>query len=109
MGYSLADRSIRLDEARQLVIKALEFAPDDPYIVDSLAWVEYRSGNPQEALRLLQKAFKSKPDAEIAAHLGELLWVLNQRDEANSIWKQGLALNPQNDTLLETMRRFLGK
>ena len=107
LGYSLADRSIRLDEARQLVKKALEFAPDDPYIVDSLAWVEYRSGNRQEALRLLQKAFTSKPDAEIAAHLGEVLWVTNQRDQAHSIWKQGLELNPANDTLLETMRRFI--
>ena len=106
LGYSLADRGLRLDEARQLVQKALEFAPDDPYIVDSLAWVEFRSGNRQEALRLLQKAFKAKPDAEIAAHLGEVLWVLNQRDEAASVWKQGLALNPQNDTLLETMRRL---
>ncbi len=109
LGYSLADRNLRLDEARQLVVKALEFAPDDPYIVDSLAWVEYRSGNRQEALRLLQKAFKAKPDAEIAAHLGEVLWVLNKRDEATSVWEQGLELNPQNDTLLETMRRFQKK
>lgn len=109
LGYSLADRNLRLDEARQLVVKALEFAPEDPYIVDSLAWVEYRSGNRQEALRLLQKAFKAKPDAEIAAHLGEVLWVLNKRDEATSVWEQGLELNPQNDTLLETMRRFQKK
>lgn len=107
LGYSLADRGIRLDEARTLVTKALSFAPDDPYIVDSLAWVEYRSGNRQEALRLLQQAFASKPDAEIAAHLGEVLWMTNQREQAHSVWKQGLELNPNNDTLLETMRRLM--
>jgi tetratricopeptide (TPR) repeat protein len=106
LGYSLADRNVRLGEARQLVVKALEFAPNDPYIVDSLAWVEYRSGNAAEALRLLQQAFGARPDAEIAAHLGEVLWSLGQRDNANSVWKEGLAMNPENETLQETMRRL---
>jgi tetratricopeptide (TPR) repeat protein len=106
LGYSLADRKQRLPEARQLVAKALEFAPNDPFIVDSMAWVEYRSGNGAEALKLLQKAFTARPDAEIAAHLGEVLWSLGQHDKANGIWKEGIALNPDNETLLETMRRF---
>lgn len=108
LGYSLADRNIHLTEARQLITKALEFAPDDPFIVDSLAWVEFRSGNAAEAIRLLQRAFKARPDAEIAAHLGEVLWSTGQKDLATAIWSEGAALNPQNETLRETMRRLRG-
>jgi tetratricopeptide (TPR) repeat protein len=106
LGYSLADRKLRLDEARQLVKKALEFAPDDPFIVDSLGWVEFRSGNADEARRLLQTAFQNRPDAEIAAHLGEVLWSLQQTAQAKDIWSQGLRLNPNNETLLETIQRL---
>ena len=109
LGYSLADRNVRLSEARQLIEKALAFAPNDPFIVDSLAWVEFRSGNSAEALRLLEGAFRARPDAEIAAHLGEVLWASGQRDQATAIWKEGIALNPNNETLLETMRRLRGK
>ncbi|MEO7108444.1 MAG: tetratricopeptide repeat protein, partial [Rhodoferax sp.] len=109
LGYSLADRNIRLPEARQLILKALEFAPNDPFIVDSLAWVEFRAGNSAEALRLLQGAFKARPDAEIAAHLGEVLWSVGQQDQASAIWKEGIGLNPQNETLRETMQRLRGK
>jgi tetratricopeptide (TPR) repeat protein len=108
LGYSLADRNVRLSEARQLIEKALAFAPNDPFIVDSLAWVEFRSGNSAEALRLLEGAFRARPDAEIAAHLGEVLWASGQRDQATAIWKEGVALNPNNETLLETMRRLRG-
>lgn len=106
LGYSLADRNTRLTEARTLVAKALEFAPNDPFIQDSMAWVEFRSGNKPEALRLLQGAFKARPDAEIAAHLGEVLWSLDQRSQAQTIWKEGLALNPDNETLKETIQRL---
>jgi tetratricopeptide (TPR) repeat protein len=106
LGYSLADRKIRLAEARQLITKALEFAPEDPYIIDSLAWVEFRSGNSAEALRLLQKAFKARPDAEIAAHMGEVLWVQGEAAQAKTIWNQGKSLNPANETLLETIQRL---
>ena len=109
LGYSLADRNVRLPEARQLVAKALEFAPNDPFIVDSLAWVEFRSGNPAEAVRLLQGAFQVRPDAEIAAHLGEVLWSLGQRDQANAIWTKGLELNAENETLQDTIKRLRGK
>ncbi len=108
LGYSLADRNIRLAEARQLITQALTFAPDDPFIMDSLAWVEYRSGNTAEAIRLLQGAYKARPDAEIAAHLGEVLWSVGQQDQASAIWKEGVGLNPQNETLRETMRRLRG-
>ena len=106
LGYSLADRNLRLPQARELILKALEFAPGDPYISDSLAWVEFRSGNYAEALRILKKAFADKPDAEIAAHLGEVLWTMGQKDQAIAIWRDGLGINPDNETLQETIRRF---
>lgn len=108
LGYSLADRNQRLPEARELVKKALEFAPDDPFIIDSLAWVEFRSGNLDQSLALLQQAFASRPDAEIAAHLGEVLWTLNQREKAIATWNQGLQLNRDNDTLKATILRLRG-
>ena len=106
LGYSLADRNMRLPEARALVLKALESAPDDPFITDSLGWVEFRSGNLPEALRILQGAYKTRPDAEIAAHLGEVLWVIGQREQALIIWREGAALKADNETLLETLKRL---
>jgi tetratricopeptide (TPR) repeat protein len=106
LGYSLAERNLRLPEAKQLVEKALSFAPGDPYISDSLAWVEYRMGNKTEALRILDTAYKARPDPDIAAHLGEVLWSLGQRDRAQAIWKEGLLLNSENDTLQETLKRL---
>lgn len=106
LGYSLAERNLRLPEAKELVQKALTFAPDDPYISDSLAWVEYRMGNKAEALRILDTAYKSRPDADIAAHLGEVLWSMGQRERAHAIWKEGLLLNSDNDTLQETLKRL---
>ncbi len=109
LGYSLAERNLRLGEARVLVQKALGFAPDDPFIIDSLAWVEYRSGNLAEALALLQKAFKARPDPEIAAHLGEVLWVLQRPEQAMAAWQAGLELNRENETLQSTIVRLRGK
>lgn len=106
LGYSLAERNMRLPEAKELIQKALTYAPDDPFISDSLGWVEYRMGNRTEALRILDAAYKAKPDADIAAHLGEVLWSLGQRDRAQSIWKEGLLLNGDNDTLQETLKRL---
>ncbi|WP_296528853.1 tetratricopeptide repeat protein [Rhodoferax sp.] len=106
LGYSLAERGIRLVEAKQLILKALDYAPNDPFISDSLAWVEFRSGNLAEAQRILEAAFKARPDAEIAAHLGEVLWTQGQREPALSIWKQGLQLNAENETLLQTLKRL---
>ena len=106
LGYSLADRKIRLEEARQLIAKAVQLAPEDPYIQDSLGWVEFRMGRLQEALQILQAAYKAKPDAEIAAHLGEVLWTLGQQQQAGTLWREGLLLKPDNETLLDTLRRF---
>ena len=106
LGYSLADRNVRLPEAKELIRKALTFAPDDPFISDSLGWVEFRLGNVAEALRILETAYKTRPDADIAAHLGEVLWSLGQRDRAEAIWKEGLLLNAENETLQETLKRL---
>ncbi len=106
LGYSLADRNIRLPEARAMILKAIEFAPADPFIKDSLGWVEFRLGNKLEALRIFEAAYKARPDAEIAAHFGEVLWSLDQRDRAEAIWKEGQLINPENETLLETLKRF---
>lgn len=106
LGYSLADRGLRLPEAKQLIQKALEFAPGDPFISDSLGWVEFRMGNKAEALRILETAYKARPDAEIAAHLGEVLWSLGQRDRAQAIWREGLLMSGDNETLQETLKRL---
>jgi tetratricopeptide (TPR) repeat protein len=106
LGYSLAERNQRLDEAKALITKALSLSPGDPFITDSLAWAEYRSGNFAEALRLLQAAFKDKPDAEIAAHLGEVLWVSQRQQEAQAVFKEGIKINPDNETLVETIKRL---
>jgi tetratricopeptide (TPR) repeat protein len=106
LGYSLADRGLRLPEAKILISKAAELAPQDAYIRDSLAWVEFRMGNLIGALELLQNAFKEKPDVEIAAHLGEVLWVMNQTEQAMQVWREGLKLAPDNETLLKTLQRL---
>ena len=106
LGYSFADRGVRLEEAKRLIQKALEFAPEDPFITDSLAWVEFRLGNKGEAVRLLRFAFAKKPDSEIAAHLGEVLWSQGNTSEAKTIWQEGLRLNPNNSTLKDTLKRL---
>jgi tetratricopeptide (TPR) repeat protein len=106
LGYSLADRNVRLPEARDLIRKALELAPGDPFITDSLGWVEFRMGNKTEALRLLELAFRERPDAEIAAHLGEVLWSLGRKPRALEVWREGLAINRENETLQSTLARL---
>lgn len=106
LGYSFADRGVRLEEAKRLIQKALEFAPEDPFITDSLAWVEFRLGNKGGAVRLLRFAFAKKPDPEIAAHLGEVLWSQGNTSEAKAIWQEGLRLNPNNSTLKDTLKRL---
>lgn len=106
LGYSLADRGVRLTEAKQLIEKAVELAPTDAYIQDSLGWVEFRLGNAARALTLLQAAYRQRPDAEIAAHLGEVLWVSGQREQALKIWREGLLLAHDNETLQSTLQRL---
>lgn len=106
LGYSLADRGQRLAEARQLIQRALELSPGDPFITDSLGWVEYRLGNLPEALRLLRQAYASRPDVEIGAHLGEVLWAIGQRDEARRVWAESKGRDAANDVLRETLARL---
>jgi tetratricopeptide (TPR) repeat protein len=106
LGYSLAERNLRLPEAKALIQKALEIAPGEPFITDSMGWVEYRIGNKEEALRLLRSAYQSRPDTEIAAHLGEVLWVSGQRDEARKVWREGSSKDSTNDVLRETLARL---
>ncbi len=106
LGYSFAERGVKLQEARELIAKALQLAPGDPFITDSLGWVEFKLGHREEAARLLQEAFKAQPDAEIGAHLGEVLWSMGQQDQARAVWRQGLQLNPDNGTLKDTLKRL---
>jgi tetratricopeptide (TPR) repeat protein len=106
LGYSFADRNVRLPEAKQLIEKALSMAPDDAYIQDSLGWVEFRMGNTARALSILQSAYGKRPDPEIAAHLGEVLWVSGQREQALKIWREGLLLANDNETLQATLKRL---
>jgi tetratricopeptide (TPR) repeat protein len=107
LGYSLADRNIRLDEAAQLIDKAMVLKPDDAAILDSKGWVLFRQGKLPEALEYLRNAFAKHPDGEIAAHLGEVLWALGRRDEALAVWREAAKAHPANEVLLSTMKRFV--
>ena len=106
LGYSFADRNVRLPEAKKLIEKAIELAPNDLYIVDSLGWVLYRMGDLKGATTHLRRAWEGRPDGEIGAHLGEVLWVQGQQDEARRIWEEALKVGPDNETLLKTLKRF---
>ena len=106
LGYSLADRGVRLVEAKTLIQAALSQVPQDPFVTDSLGWVLFRLGEHEQAIEVLQRAWASRSDAEIAAHLGEVLWTVGRQDEAKQTWAQGLALSPDNDTLRSTLRRL---
>ncbi|MDR2155552.1 MAG: tetratricopeptide repeat protein [Burkholderiaceae bacterium] len=106
LGYSLADRGERLHEAKALIEKAVKLSPDDHFIQDSLGWVEFRLGRVQEARGLLEAAYKKRPDPEIAAHLGEVLWVLGEHEAARAIWREGQRLDPDNATLVKTLQRL---
>lgn len=106
LGYSLAERNQRLPEARKLIEKALELAPEDLYIVDSMGWVLYRMGDLQGAAEQLRRAWDGRPDGEIGAHYGEVLWMLGQRDEARRIWQEARKVSPENETLVKTLKRF---
>ncbi len=106
LGFSLADRNLMLPEAKKLIVKALEFLPEDPFITDSLGWVEFRLGNNLESLAILERAYAGKSDPEIAAHLGEVMWHLNKNDEALKIWGEGLKMSPENEVLRDTIKRL---
>ena len=106
LGYSLADRNERLPEARKLIEKALELAPEDYYIMDSMGWVLYRMGDLKGAADQLRRAWQGRPDGEIGAHLGEVLWVLGERSQAEGIWREALEASPDSETLKKTIQRL---
>ncbi|MCG6871617.1 MAG: tetratricopeptide repeat protein, partial [Gammaproteobacteria bacterium] len=106
LGYTLADQGQRLDEALSLVQAALELRPEDPFVLDSMGWVQFRLGNKTLAEQYLRRAFGKRPDADIAAHLGEVLWSTGAQDEARKIWQRALTDAPKSDVLNETIRRL---
>ncbi len=106
LGYALADRNQRLPEALKLITRAMEISPQDPFIMDSMGWVKFRMGDRTAAIDYLSKAYAKRPETDIAAHLGEVLWVNGQRDEALKIFREGAAKEPKNPVLLETLRRL---
>ncbi len=106
LGYTLVDRTHRIEEGMRLIRKALAKRPDDPAIMDSMGWALYRAGQPDKALAYLRKAYHRFPDAEIGAHLGEVLWVLGRHDEARRIWQESRKREPKNPVLLNTLERF---
>ena len=103
LGYSLADRGLRLPEARELIQRALELRPGDPFITDSLGWVEFRLGNRDEAARLLRSAWAARPDTEIGAHLGEVLWAHRPTRRSAPHLAPGPGRDADNEVLRETL------
>jgi tetratricopeptide (TPR) repeat protein len=106
LGYSFADRNLRLSEAKKLIERALELAPDDYFIMDSLGWVLYREGDLKGAAEHLRRAYNGRPDAEIGAHFGEVLWIMGEREEADRVWQESLKASPDNETLQKTIKRL---
>ncbi|SAL21891.1 tetratricopeptide repeat protein [Caballeronia telluris] len=106
LGYSLVDRNQRIDEAVKLIEKAVSLAPNDAFIMDSLGWAKFRQGNSAEAAKILKQAYDLQPNAEIGAHLGEVQWKSGQQDQARATWRQAQKLEPDNDTLVKTLKRL---
>ena len=106
LGYSLAERNVRLKEAETLIAQALKLAPEDAYILDSMGWVHFRMGNLAKARSYLERAWALRPHAEVGAHLGETLWLLGERDNARRIWRESQAVEPDNEALVSTLKRL---
>ena len=106
LGYTLVDRTPRVSEGLALIQRALALAPDDPFILDSVGWAQFRLGKLDEAEKYLRQAMEQRPDPEIAAHLGEVLWAKGERALAQDVWQSQLKNAPDNAVLLETVRRL---
>ncbi|MBU3725113.1 MAG: tetratricopeptide repeat protein [Burkholderiaceae bacterium] len=106
LGYHLADRNERLDEAKTLIEQALALAPNDAHIIDSMGWVHFRLGNLTLAEQYLRQAQRQQPDAEISTHLGEVLWVKGQQAEAENFFRSAFAVDPRNEVLSATLKRL---
>ncbi|MFT5082209.1 MAG: tetratricopeptide (TPR) repeat protein [Lentisphaeria bacterium] len=109
LGYTLADRTDRYQEAHRFIEKAFTLTPNDPAVLDSMGWVSYRLGENEKALSFLKQAMAAMPDPEIAAHLGEVLWITGNRQEAIAIWKKGLELKPKSKVIHQTLHRLEAK
>jgi len=107
LGYTLADRTDRLTEARGYIEQALKLSPEDPFILDSMGWVEYRLGHVSQGLQYLERAFQQRPDPEIAAHLGEVLWAKGDKPGAEKVWRDAFRDNPENDELQKVITKYL--
>ena len=106
LGYTFADRNIRLKEAYELIDKALQLAPDDGFILDSMGWVQYRLGNLSAARDYLKRAYRLKPEADVAAHLGEVMWLQGDHEGARNVWREATRRESDNETLKETLQRL---
>ena len=106
LGYSLAERGLRLEEAHALIEKALQMAPGDPFIMDSMGWVQFRMGNLAAAENALRRAYAVRSDPEIAVHLGEVLWQKGDKAEAQKLWREAQSKDPKNDALKSTLARL---
>lgn len=107
LGYTLADRTDRYAEAREYLARALDLKPEDPFVLDSMGWLQYRIGNNVEAIKYLKRALAIRNDAEIAAHLGEVLWVTGDRREAQSVWTRALRETPESEALRDVIKKFM--
>lgn len=107
LGYTLADRTDRYAEAQEYLARALELKPEDPFVLDSMGWLQYRIGNNTEAIKYLKRALGIRNDAEIAAHLGEVLWVTGDRSEAQSVWTRALRETPESEALRDVIKKFM--
>ena len=107
LGYSFAENGTRLPEALELIEKAIKLSPGDPYIIDSLGWVHYRMGNLNKGVSYLKQAFQIKSDPEIAAHLGEALWMQGTKEDAKKVWRSTIRAYPNNEVLLNIMKKFM--
>ncbi|TMH61212.1 MAG: tetratricopeptide repeat protein [Betaproteobacteria bacterium] len=106
LGYTLVDRTQRAAEGLKLIEKAHALAPQDPFILDSMGWAHFRLGNFEESEKFLSRALSERPDPEIAAHLGEVLWAKGERGRAQEVWQSQLKETPDNPVLLNTVRRL---
>ena len=106
LGYMLADRTTRFQEALELLEQAIALAPDDPAVIDSLAWAQYKVGRYEDALQNLRRAFAAFPDHEVASHLGEVLWVMGREQEALQVWEDALEETPDSPIVSEAMERL---
>ena len=106
LGYSMADRGIRLTEARELIEKALALLPNDTFILDSLGWVLYRQGDLSGGLAALERAYAMRDDPEIAAHLGEVLWSIDRKDDARKLLRAAQKKHPDNEPLADAVKKY---